>query len=98
MAKIMNRKDAEQHLINKAWKDEIFCKKRLDNPQATIEQELGLEFVDDAEIIIHQETSKSLHLVLPVKPEMLPQESEVEGQTAGSPVLTVCNSSMCCPH
>lgn len=78
--KRMSRKDAEQHLLWKAWKDEQFYRRLLADPKAAIEAELGLKFADDAQITVHQETGRTLHVVLPLAPQTSPPSPEVAGE------------------
>lgn len=84
MAEKINRKRAELRLIMRAWKDLAFRRELLEAPKATMERELGVKFAGDAEVVIHQETPKTLHLVLPVRPETRLADADVEGQETAS--------------
>jgi hypothetical protein len=64
----MTREYAERRLVNRAWRDEAFLKELLANPKAAAAQELGVEFEDKAQVVVHHEPPNSLHIVLPVKP------------------------------
>ena len=48
-----------------ALHNEAFRQQLLSNPKETLERELGLSFPADVELYVHQETSKTVHLVLP---------------------------------
>jgi dihydroorotate dehydrogenase len=48
----------------------------LANPKAAAAQELGLEFEDDAQVVVHQEPPNSLHIVLPMKPAGITETEE----------------------
>jgi len=62
------RQDLETALILKAWKDDAFRQELLSNPKAAIAQVTGKPLPDDVQVVVHQETSKTIHLVLPEKP------------------------------
>ena len=65
--KIISRREFEEKIINKAWKDENFKKALLDNPQETFKQ-LGLQIPESIEIKVVEESTNVLYLVLPVNP------------------------------
>jgi hypothetical protein len=73
----MTREYAERRLVNRAWRDEAFLKQLLADPKATAAQELGVEFDEQAQVVVHQEAPNSLHIVLPTKPaDLTPAEEE----------------------
>ena len=73
----MTREYAERRLVNRAWRDEAFLQELLANPKTAAAQELGVEFEKGAQVVVHQEPSNSLHIVLPVKPaDLTPAEEE----------------------
>jgi hypothetical protein len=58
-----------QELITRAWEDKAFKQELLSNPRATIEKTLGVSLPEDIEIYVHEQTSTTVHLVLPMPPE-----------------------------
>ena len=94
MAERINRKRAELRLILKAWKDKAFRRQLLENPKNTMERELGVKFASDAEIVIHEETPKTLHLVLPIHPQTPLEEVDVEGQETASLLNPDCEEAV----
>ena len=68
MATGMSRGYAERRLVERAWRDEAFLRELLADPKAAAARELGVEFEPDAQVVVHQEPSNTLHIVLPVKP------------------------------
>jgi nitrile hydratase alpha subunit len=59
------RQAAEAHLIERSWTDREFRERLLRDPKATLSKELGIEFPDDAEIEVLEETTTKKYLVLP---------------------------------
>jgi Nitrile hydratase, alpha chain len=62
------RKDLEIAITVQAWKDEAFRQELLSNPKAALAKVLGRPLPDDFQVFIHQESPKTIHLVLPQKP------------------------------
>ena len=54
-------------IIAKALKDEAFRGRLLSNPKATVEQE-GITLPPGMNVHVYEETSTTIHLVLPKKP------------------------------
>jgi len=65
--------DLVTRIITKAWEEEAFKQALLKEPKATIERELEVELPDDLEIEIREESANRMCLVLPVRPQELPQ-------------------------
>jgi hypothetical protein len=59
------RKQLEQHLIEKAMKDESFRNKLLESPENAIEQEFKIKLPESIKIRVLQEQSNSFFLILP---------------------------------
>ena len=57
-------------IFNKAGVDNKFRSRLLENPKATIKREFGLQFAEDQEIVVHEETDTTTHLVLPPKDKL----------------------------
>jgi len=69
MPKNTSRFAAEAHLVARANKDKSFRKRLLKNPKATIAKELKVKFDPGAKVTVIEETSKTWHLVIPLKPK-----------------------------
>ena len=55
----------EQALIQKSLRDESFRRRLLEEPKATVEQELGQRLPAEVEVRVVEETPGTLYLVLP---------------------------------
>ena len=60
-------------IIAKSWLDEGFKKKLLEDPVATLKAE-GVKFPNGLNIQAHENTDKTIHLVIPRKPTDLSDE------------------------
>jgi hypothetical protein len=69
MPKNTSRFAAESHLVAKANKDKAFRRRLIKNPKATIAKELKVKFEPGAKVTVIEETSKTWHLVIPLKPK-----------------------------
>ena len=65
---MIQKKDLEQKLIEKALKDESFRKQLLVNTKDTIEIELGMKIPGFLKIKIVEEDPQTVYLVLPPVP------------------------------
>jgi hypothetical protein len=81
----------QEPIVSKAMQDEAFLQKLLRNPKTAIERELGIRNPQDVAILVHQDTSTTLHLVLPAKvqkskaqSEMLLSDAELEQAIGGA--------------
>ena len=72
------RKDLEIAIIMKAWKDDGFRKELLANPKAAIAKLTGKPLPADLQVVVHQETAKTIHLVVPEKPASTDELNEEE--------------------
>src|SRR5262249_44887400 len=60
-------------LIAKCWADETFKKKVLSDPVSTLRAE-GVELSGGVSYVMHENTEKVVHLVIPAKPTDLSDE------------------------
>jgi hypothetical protein len=73
-------KNFRARLAARALEDENFRRELLENPQAVVERECGLllgaevRLPEDLRIEVHQESSSSMHLVIPEG--VLPEEQD----------------------
>jgi hypothetical protein len=62
--------DIQQQLCARAMKDEAFRQEVLENPNAVLQREFGIELPADVTITVHENTASTIHLVLPIMPRM----------------------------
>ena len=54
-------------LIMKAWEDETFKQRLVENPRVLLEEH-GINVPDDVEVVVVENTPKRIHVVLPSEP------------------------------
>ncbi len=59
------RAEVESTLVQRSMEDEDFRQRLLDDPKATVEQELGIGLPEDVEVRVVEESPQSIYLVLP---------------------------------
>jgi len=69
-------------VVAKAWADPDFKTKLLADPK-TVLKENGLEFPQDVEILVVENTDKIVHLILPPEPAEQLSEEELEKVAGG---------------
>jgi hypothetical protein len=62
--------DLQQQIIARAMKDEAFRHELTVNPKTVLERELGIELPPNVSVMVHENTSSTIHLVLPMKPKI----------------------------
>ncbi|MGF1575903.1 MAG: NHLP leader peptide family RiPP precursor [Cyanophyceae cyanobacterium] len=77
---VLTRKDLELKLVAKAWQDDAFRQQLLNNPRATIQQELGIELPEDVEVKIFEEQSDQAYVLLLQKPTRVDQATIRESE------------------
>lgn len=78
---MMNQKQQlEQHIIEKAMKDEQFRAKLQTSPRETIEQELGVKLPASLRINVLEEKPDSVYLVIPMTTVEHSEEELTEAQ------------------
>ena len=70
-----------EYLIAKASRDEHFRRALVADPTGTVNAEIGGRLPDDLAVEVHEETHKTLHLVLPAPMELT--GAELEGVAGG---------------
>jgi hypothetical protein len=65
MSEATGRNEVEQRLIQKSLEDDAFRQQLLEDPRATVEQELGTPVPESIEIRAVEETPNAIYLVLP---------------------------------
>ena len=69
----MTRQQFEARIISKAWKDEAFRKRLLEDPKAVMAEELAslhekANLPDNVKVTVVEETADQIYLVLPMNP------------------------------
>ena len=62
--------DLQKQIIARAMKDEAFRHELTVNPKTVLERELGIELPPNVSVMVHENTSSTIHLVLPMKPKI----------------------------
>ncbi|MGF1470882.1 MAG: NHLP leader peptide family RiPP precursor [Rubrobacteraceae bacterium] len=72
--------EMRQRLVQRSMEDEELRQRLLDDPKATVEQELGTSLPEGVEIQTVEETQDTVYLVLPPKPQSASGGSELSEQ------------------
>ena len=59
------RAEMERRLIEKSVEDESFRQRLIEDPKATVEQELGTRLPEGVRVVTVEETADTIYLVLP---------------------------------
>ena len=76
-------------VIAKAWSDESFKKKLLENPNETL-KEFGVPMAEGITFHIHENGSGTCHLILPKKPDGELSDDDLKKASGGGDL--VCQS------
>jgi hypothetical protein len=60
-----SRAEMERALVQRSIEDDSFRQRLLDDPKATVEQELATQLPEGVEVRVVQESQQSIYLVLP---------------------------------
>jgi nitrile hydratase len=81
-----------ENIIEAAWKDPAFKERLLKDPRAALKQ-MHLDLPADLNVQVHEETAKTVHLVLPQDPsrtELSDEELEAVAGGGGSDSWCSC--------
>lgn len=95
------RRDLENALIQKCWKDQDFRQQVINDPKGMLERHLGQKLPPQLQIVVHEEDSNALHFTRPPAPQNLAELSDddlekVAGGTdviIGTAILTLFGSA-----
>src|SRR5215217_8227380 len=95
------RAEMERRLVERSLKDESFRRMLLEDPKATMEQELGVRLPAEVQVQAVEETADTIYLVLPSAPavgegEML-SDLELEA-VAGGDLAEASGMPMTCAY
>ncbi len=81
--RIMQRMRHAEYLLAQAMKDEAWRQQLLSDPKPLLERELGMQIPPGVSIQVHEDTSTTMHLVLP--PRLLPAGEVSEADLEATP-------------
>ncbi len=81
-------------VVAKAWSDPDFKAKLLADPK-TVLKENGLEFPQDVEILVVENTEEIVHLILPPEPAGQLSEEELVKLVGGTETSELCRKGAC---
>ena len=70
-----------QQIVEKSALDEDFRQSLLDDPKATISEELGISIPESMTVKVHESDMQTVHLALPPDPNIT--EEQLEAISAG---------------
>ena len=70
------------HVMTKAAEDDEFRSRLIENPNAAVSSEIGVDIPDDYKIVVHEDSGTMTHLVLPPSANQLTEE-ELEKASGG---------------
>ena len=65
MSEGADRAEVERRLIERSLEDDAFRRRLLEDPRATVEQELGTRLPESIQVRAVEETAETIYLVLP---------------------------------
>lgn len=68
------RRDVEDRIVQRAWRDDDYRQALLGNPKAALEQELGSSIPGNVQVKVLEESDDTVYLVLPKRPESTESE------------------------
>jgi hypothetical protein len=68
-AQPLSRRELEEKIVARAWTDDDFRRKFVVDPKGQFEEHLASKLPEALTITVHEETSDSLHFVIPAKPK-----------------------------
>jgi hypothetical protein len=82
MSEESGRAEMERRLIERSLQDDDFRRRLLEDPEATIERELGFRLPEEVRVVAVEETRDTIYLVLP-------PSTTADAQEAGGEVSDV---------
>jgi Nitrile hydratase, alpha chain len=76
-------------IVTRAWKDEAYKRKLLDDPKAVLAEELGTAIPDQVEVHVLEETQNVRYIAIPYKRDHFPSVT-AEELASGSSDVTKC--------
>ena len=73
--------EMKNRILHKAAEDSEFRARLIADPKAAIRDEVGQPLPNDLEVVVHEDSATTAHLVLPPSPAIA--EAELEGVAGG---------------
>ena len=80
MSDATGRAEMERRLIEKSLLDDAFRQRLLEDPKATVEEELGTRLPEQVRVVTVVETADTIYLVLPFRSTDAREASELSNQ------------------
>jgi hypothetical protein len=98
-----DRAEMERRLIERSLEDDAFRQRLVEDPKATMEQELGVRLPEGVQVIAVEETAGTIYLVLPSTSQVGEGEElsdqELSAVAGGAPGPTAsgdtCSTAAC---
>jgi hypothetical protein len=94
MSEATGRAEMERRLIEKGLEDESFRQRLLEDPKATVEEELGTRLPEDVRVVAMEETADTVYLVLPLRST----DAQEAGELSDRELEAVAGGWMEVPH
>jgi hypothetical protein len=65
MSEATGRQEMERRLIERSLQDDDFRRRLLEDPKATVEEELGVRLPEEVRVVAVEETADTIYLALP---------------------------------
>ena len=92
-----SRADLEARIVKRCWTDEAFRRELLADPAACFVKYTGLSADKVPAIVVHEESGRDWHLVIPAKPARADElsDADLERVAGGSDqAMTLCFASV----
>ncbi|HEX5850720.1 MAG TPA: NHLP leader peptide family RiPP precursor [Rubrobacter sp.] len=74
------RTEMERRLIERSLEDDAFRQRLVEEPKGVVEQELGMRLPEEVRVMVVEETSDTIYLVIPGTPMAGREELELSDQ------------------
>ena len=104
MSEASGRVEMERRLVQRSLQDDAFRRRLLEDPRATVEQELRTRLPEGVEVRAVEETADTIYLVLPGRSadvqggELSDQELEAPPATASAMCPSITDDPGECPQ
>ena len=71
------KENLSSSVIQKAWADEQFKQRLMEDPKTAVKEAFGVDIPDDFNITVVEETSTHFYLVIPPNPSSLQNDPSV---------------------
>jgi Nitrile hydratase, alpha chain len=93
------RAEMERSIVQRSMEDDSFRQRLLEDPKATVEQELETQLPEDVEVSVVEESQQTIYLVLPFRSADLPagelSDQQLEAVAGGKGTAAWSDCSTC---